>query len=862
MAKIPDANALGQRPTPQVSGGVSIPNGAEVGSLMARAGQITAAAGSQLEQASDEVYRRSKLEQEKRDATRAEDAFNQLRERQLDLTVGEENGFQRVKGSAANHDLVVNWSERFKQSSSEIELSLDNDEQKRRYRARAGASGIQFQHELLTHLAKESDAYAKETFEGVVRTEIRSAASRWDDPTAVEFSVARVSEEVAKRGEALNWPNEYREAIRLQEGGKIHSAVIMQAIASGQWEYAQKWYEANKADVDPQTAKVLEKAVEDGTQKQLASGYTSDFLANRDNRLALDELEKRVSADPQLDETRKNAILGRVMARGETLDRRDEAERTRQAKILERGINQVNANTLAGFPPSVEQITPLLNAATGTEHEGEARQMVALANATSRFVAATPQQQEVYITGLEATVRKDPTKLDIKWVNAFKEIHQRQQAALGSDPTTFALRQGLVQADQPAAQPLDLSKPETLGDQLTGRFALARGMADRYQAPFKPFTKEEVDTAVGMMRTASVDQKRTFFGGLAQAARGDMDGYRAVMAQIATDDPVTAHGGVMAGRGIQTKDGEFTVGRGTYVSELIFRGQALMNPNKKEDGKPTHGKLWPMPEGKDEKTMRDVFESEEKGAFAGMGPARENYLQTAKAIYVALSEDARDATTTLDSGRWKTSIKLATGGFTDVGGKRVPLPYGQTEASFKDGVAARIEASAGNLPDTVTPKKLLDLPLQVAGDGRYVFRSGDSVVLGKDNRPIVIDFNRSAPFKTSGAAPGEFDDARRGELGVLNRPDGGVSTELSITVTDPRLNGGKATNIPLLVRGQVDIDALLRGDKPNRTQEERAIERAAARVRRGANLPGYGSIDEAVAAAKSRPVSEKMKTAK
>lgn len=755
MAKIPDQSALGQRPTPQVSGAVSVPNGTDVGNLMEKASRVYTSAGAQLEQASDEVYRRSKVEQEKRDATRAEDAFNQLREQQLDLTVGEENGFTKVKGAAANHDLVVNWSERFKQSTDAIEASLDNDEQKLRFRSRAGASNIQFHHELLTHLAKESDAYAKDTFEGVVRTEIRGAAARWDDPTAVEFSLARVNEEVAKRGADLGWPKEYQEAIRLQEGSKIHSAVIMQAIASNQWEYAQKWYEANKTDVDPQTAKVLEKAVEDGTQKQLAAGYTSDFLANRDNRLGLTELEKRVTADPKLDDTRKNAILGRVMARGESLDRRDDAERTRQAKILERSIGQVNANTLAGFPPSVEQITPLLNAATGTEHEGDARQMVALANATSRFVTATPQQQEAYITNLESEVRKDPTKLDIKWVNAFKEIHQKQQAAIGSDPTTFALRQGLIPPEQPAAQPLDLTKPETLGEQLTGRFSLARGMADRYQAPFKPLTKEEVDMAVNSMRTASVEQKRTFFGGLAQSSRGDMDGYRAMMGQIATDDPVTAHGGVMAGRGIQTADGEFAVGRGTYVSDLIFRGQALMSPNKKEDGKPTHGKLWPMPEGKDEKTMRDVFESEEKGAFAGMGPARENYLQTAKVIYAALSEDARDATSTLDSGRWKTAIKLATGGFTDVGGKRVPLPYGQTESSFKDGLAARVEANAGNLPDTVTPKKLMDLPLQVAGEGRYVFRSGDSVVLGKDNRPIVIDFNRSTPFKTSGTPPAQ-----------------------------------------------------------------------------------------------------------
>ena len=95
--------------------------------------------------------------------------------------------------------------------------------------------------------------------------------------------------------------------------------------------------------------------------------------------------------------------------------------------------------------------------------------------------------------------------------------------------------------------------------------------------------------------------------------------------------------------------------------------------------------------------------------------------------------------------------------------------------------------------------------------------------------------------------------ALTGELGILKRPDGRVSTELSITVNDPRLNNSRATNIPLLVKGQVDVDKLLReqNPSPSKQQVEIAIKRAAERVA-AEDLPSYDSIEAAEIAAKAR----------
>jgi len=97
------------------------------------------------------------------------------------------------------------------------------------------------------------------------------------------------------------------------------------------------------------------------------------------------------------------------------------------------------------------------------------------------------------------------------------------------------------------------------------------------------------------------------------------------------------------------------------------------------------------------------------------------------------------------------------------------------------------------------------------------------------------------------------ESALSGELGVIQNPLGGVSTEKSITVTDPRVNQGRATNLPLLVNGQSpeSIQRIL-ADEGTQEDIDIAINRALQRVSEGQELPSFESIDLAVEAAKAR----------
>lgn len=96
-------------------------------------------------------------------------------------------------------------------------------------------------------------------------------------------------------------------------------------------------------------------------------------------------------------------------------------------------------------------------------------------------------------------------------------------------------------------------------------------------------------------------------------------------------------------------------------------------------------------------------------------------------------------------------------------------------------------------------------------------------------------------------------DALTGELGIYDNPRGGISTELSRTVTDERLNGGRPTNIPMLVRGQgPEAVARILNGEGSREDENLAIRRAQERVAQGLALPGYDDIESAVQAARER----------
>lgn len=728
MAKLIDPLAQ-ERPVPRLTGEVARRQAVLPAEGVGRGMQML---GQGMQAAADEITRVQKVEEERVNTLAAEDAFTRLRERQLGLSVGEA-GFGSVKGrDAVTRPVFKEYSERFDAVEKEIADGLRNDTQRLKFKQRAQVSRLQFQEEMLRHLAQQGDVFSREVYDGVVTTEQRNAMARWNSPNDIGLSLDRIRDAVATRADRFGWDPEYAKAVLQAEHGKVHASVVQQALLAENYQYAEAWFNEHRSDIDLQTARALESAVENGTQKQLTAGYTADYLANEDSLPALGGLHRRVLEDATLDETRKNILVGRIQNRMAVLERRIELEAERRFRMVERGISQLNDITLMGFEPSLDAFSQVLELARGTPLEAEAHAALRLADATRQFRNMPPLHQEQMLTAAEAQARLDPTKFDVRVLHAWRQIREAQQRQVQEAPVSFAVQQGII----PPPAPLDLSQPDQMGTALQERFTVARTMASRYQTPMKPLTPAEVQLLTATLSKASVDQKRNYIAALFKASGGDTEGYLAVMGQLAPDDPVTAIAGAQAARGRMPD------------ADLLLRGQAILNPPKTTDGKTTG--LLPMPP---ENELREQFDRYVRDVFARKPEARNAHYQAAKAAYAALSADAGDRDTkVLQNDRWEAAMEAAIGQVAVHNDRRIVLPSGYDVSRFRDELRERLDAIAVSqaLDPSWTASRLRDLPLENLGESRYVLRSGDAVVTDPTGKPLILDFSRPYTSRVAG----------------------------------------------------------------------------------------------------------------
>jgi hypothetical protein len=219
-------------------------------------------------------------EQEKQDHIVAEDAFTQLRARQLDLTAGEESGYDNVRGEAAiKRPLLKEWSDKFAEASSQVGGALQNDRQRELYKQRADIAGLQFKEGLLSHLARENKVYSKQVFEGTLDIEQRFVAANFDQPNAVGLSIERARAAVNTQAEAEKWPKAYRDAVELKAIGTLHTTVIDQAIVSGNAKGAAEYLKANRDNLTAEQLKSVESKLKPATDWQAGKGLATQAWA-------------------------------------------------------------------------------------------------------------------------------------------------------------------------------------------------------------------------------------------------------------------------------------------------------------------------------------------------------------------------------------------------------------------------------------------------------------------------------------------------------------------------------------------------------------------------------------------------------
>lgn len=161
--KLPSVDTMGERPTPRSGAGVATYRVDESGET---AGRATMALGGALVQEGDQIMALAKIEQEKIDTTKVEDAWNQYKNKALDLTVGEK-GVLNTKGADAVNGNILNMATAtLTDSRRMIMQGLGTDEQKKRFNQRADVTDLQTKHQVLNHLVSQQAEYTKTVFNG------------------------------------------------------------------------------------------------------------------------------------------------------------------------------------------------------------------------------------------------------------------------------------------------------------------------------------------------------------------------------------------------------------------------------------------------------------------------------------------------------------------------------------------------------------------------------------------------------------------------------------------------------------------------------------------------------------------------
>ena len=239
MARLTDVSQQ-QRPVPRVVGAPSrapVLRGAVVGGVGIGIGAL----GDSLVRAGDEIFRAARIEEDRVNTARAEEAYNEYLERKIDLTVGE-TGFKNVKGTdAIGGTFLKDFTSRLRDAGNIIGGALDNDLQRREFKRRTDVSDLQFQEGLLRHLAEQSNVHAQGVHEGTLVTAMQEAVLGKDNPPVVEAAQARIENSVDEQASRNSWPKEFRDATLFTEQSKVYETVVRNLIDSDPAEARERF---------------------------------------------------------------------------------------------------------------------------------------------------------------------------------------------------------------------------------------------------------------------------------------------------------------------------------------------------------------------------------------------------------------------------------------------------------------------------------------------------------------------------------------------------------------------------------------------------------------------------------------------
>lgn len=462
-------------------------------------------------------------------------------------------------------------------------------------------------------------------------------------------------------------------------------------------------------------------------------GVTFQYLDNavtkaqRDGK-ALGSLAASLDKYPELDPAKRNFLEAKIQRNQQHLATMGEVAERRRLSNLNTMATRLSRYVENGMDIPSAEFDAFEKGSKGTPFEGFTAQIAAEQKAVSELAGLPPTAMIAKVKELEASYGKTPTLEQAAHLNKVGKFVQNSIKMLNAEPLEYAeQRRGAV------VEPLDLGNVGSWASNLANRSDILIEQNKSTGAPPKGLKKDEAAALSSFLMTAAPEAQRDVLKALSKGF-GNMEVFRATVQQIAPDNPVVASAGLLAARNAVDS-------KGRNVADIILQGNSMLRGDTKTDGKPTGGKVMPMP---DESEMRVKFADTVKNAYAGKDNAQSIDFQTARAAYAKLASDAGDHSGKINFTRWNDAVEIAVGQVGKWNGSHVVLPHGMDKGQFKDALRAKTAeiVRSGNVDTDVTMSRLWDAPMENAGSGQYFFRVGDGYLVGKDGRKIVVDLNK------------------------------------------------------------------------------------------------------------------------
>ncbi len=230
------------------------------------------------------------------DALRTEEAFNQLRERQMALMLDPEKGFSSVKSrDAVQRPLVKEYSEFFQQAQNEIAATLQSENQRKRFQQRAAGAGLEFRNALMRHVLQESNQYAQEVYQGTLTVESDRAIKEWNNPYTIQSSLDRIDAAVAQRAKREGLAADATDALLKDARSKVHTSVLKAALDAGNVGYAEKYLDLNGHQMNAHDSLAVRGMVRKEADTRFALGAATEAVQSFQNQANPDDFMRLAS---------------------------------------------------------------------------------------------------------------------------------------------------------------------------------------------------------------------------------------------------------------------------------------------------------------------------------------------------------------------------------------------------------------------------------------------------------------------------------------------------------------------------------------------------------------------------------------